>query len=268
MEPLSCVNCCHNPLRASIVGLDFGFCTRHRVVLRAQTESTCGQLLRKDLLMESARRLRETHAKRYPTTRVVDLYEPRNSSQNANLIEKPNGQLPSDPVVEETVAYARYARGSKIASLAAMRRIPGIRGEIAMATLGRSYVHNCWEHDRRWTAGVHVLWWTLERLGAEPSEPQSVELHGLEGLPLSRAVSIAKWTAVALRLYLVSDIGALAAASKDDVGRLADLADRALGAVEPGDGTALARWLADDRPRYSRALSLKRYETIAAKLHE
>ena len=149
-----------------------------------------------------------------------------------------------------------------------MRRIPGIRGEIAMATLGRSYIHNCWEHDRRWTAGLHVLWWTLERLAAEPSEPQSVELHGLEGLPLSRAVSIAKWTAVALRLYLVSDVGVLAAASKDDVGRLADLADRALGAVEPGDGAALARWLAEDRPRYSRALPFKRYEAIAAKLHD
>lgn len=266
MEPLSCANCCHNPLRAGIVGLDFGFCTRHGVVLRAQSESTCGQLLRKDLLVESARTLRSAHAKRYPKTRVVDLYEPRSAARSAGLVEEPNPALRRDAVIDEAVAYARYERRAKIASLAAMRRIAGIRGEVAMAALGRSYVHNCWEHDRRWTAGVHVLWWTLERLDAAPSEPRPVELHGIEGLPLSRAVAIAKWTAIALRLYLVSDIGVFAAASQDDVGRLSNLADRALGAVEPGDGAGLLRWLTSERPRYGRALPMARYEAIVAEL--
>ena len=111
------------------------------------------------------------------------MYEPRNAARNAALVEKPNGQLPRDAVVDETVAYARYERRSKIASLAAMRRIAGIRGEVAMATLGRSYVHNRWEHDQRWTAGEHVLWWMLERRDADPSEPQSAELHGARRLP-------------------------------------------------------------------------------------
>jgi hypothetical protein len=267
MEPLSCVNCCHNPLRAGVVGLDFGFCTRHGVVLRAQSESTCGQLLRKDLLVESARKLRATHAKRFPKARVVDLYAPRSASRSAKLVEEPDAALRIDAVVDEAVGYARYEREHKIASLAAMRRIPGIRGEVALAALGRSYVHNCWERDRRWTAGVHVLWWTLERLDTDPSEPLPVELHGLEGLSVPRAVAIAKWTAVALRLYLVSDVGAFAAASDDDVGRLSDLADRALGAVEPGDGPGLVRWLASDRTRHRRALPAARYETIVADLH-
>ncbi len=268
MEPLSCANCCHNPLRAGVVGLDYGFCTRHRVVLRMQTESTCGQLLRKDLLADSAKVFGASHAKAYPAARVVDLYEPRNAARSASLVGPPAEGPPGDEVVEETVAYASYERDSKIASLAALRRIGGIRGDVAMASLGRSYVQNCWQRHRRWTSGLHLLWWTLERLGRAPSEPQASDLRDVDGLPLPRAVSIAKWTTVALGVYLVSDIGAFASAAGDEVGRLAELADKALGAVEPGDGDGLARWLATAGKRYFSALPPERYFELSAALHK
>jgi hypothetical protein len=232
-----------------------------------QSESTCGQLLRKDLLADSAESFRASHAKIYPKVRVVDLYEPKNSARNAKLAGPDTEGPQGDAVVEESVAYAHYDRESKIASLAALRRIGGIRGELAVASLGRSYVQNCWRVDRRWTSGLHVLWWTLERLGKPPSEPEPRDLRDIEGLALTRAVSIAKWTTVALGVYLVSDVGAFAASAGDDVGRLSDLADQALGAVEPGDGDGLARWLGTHASRYRRALPPERYDELAAALH-
>ena len=61
MGPLSCVNCCHNPLQLGPVGTAFGYCTRHRAILNQPQLTTCGRLLRKDLLAESARRQSAIH---------------------------------------------------------------------------------------------------------------------------------------------------------------------------------------------------------------
>jgi hypothetical protein len=170
-------------------------------------------------------------------------------------------------VVDEAVAYARYERERKIASLAAFRRVPGIRADLALASLGRAYVSWCWERDRRWTSGLHVLWWSISRLAEIPSDPGPTELHETDsGVPLGRLVSIAKWTVMVLRLYLVSDIGRNAQRADDEAGILAELTDEALAATAPGDAAGLAKWLRGKSARVTRALPEKRYEELASAL--
>lgn len=263
MEPLSCNNCCHNPLRAGIVGTDFGFCTRHGLVLLSPRETTCGQLLRKDLLVDRAMLLQKVHQRRFRRDRVASLYD---DSAGQLLTEAPNGQLPKDAVIEESVAFQRYARNTKISSIAALRRLEGARADIAMTSLGRAYVQNCRRRDGLWKAGLHVLWWTLERLHVEPPMPEAAALH-VERMPLERVSAMAKWFVITMRLYLVSDVGFFAAEAGDDAGALGSLADSALAATEPGDGPGLARWLTERRPKYTRALSSARYEQLARERH-
>ncbi len=263
MELLSCANCCHNPLRAAVVGLDLGYCTRHGAVLRSPSETTCGRLLRKDLLAASARTLRERHASTYTPARVCSLHAPRSRADAAALTEEPNGHSHDDVVLNEAVAYSRYESGTKIASLAAIRRVPGARADVALASLGRAYVHACFERSSRWTAGLHLLWWTLDRLPVEPAVTFE-ELRDTAGLATDRAVSIAKWTVLALRLYLLSDIGWLAGG--DDVSALEPVADDALGATEPGDGAALLAWITANAGRIRKTLPETRYVELAKRL--
>ena len=261
MEPLSCQNCCHEPLRVGIVGTSFGYCTRHDVVLPAPAATTCGQLFRKDLLVESARAFRTAHARRFSARAPVALWE------GAPVrVEKPNGQLGTDAVGGEARAYTRFDRGSKIGSLAALRRIPGIRAEVALHSLSRAWVTHCWEASHRWTAGLHVLAWGLERVAEAPAVPEPAELHDTTGIGVSRALSIARWHVLALRLYVIADIGTFAARARDHAGVLSSIADDALGATEPGDGEALLRWLGAHAARARRALPEKRYLELAKEL--
>ncbi|MCC6998978.1 MAG: hypothetical protein IT370_30475 [Deltaproteobacteria bacterium] len=234
------------------------------MMLTSPSETTCGQLLRKDLLVSPARLAQGHHRTRFASGRVCVLTQPRNQALANALIQRPNGH-PSDQVVEEVVAFGLYRHNSKIHSIAAVHRIPGAKADVAMSSLGRSYVHRCHERDRRWTAGLHILWWMLQRVSERPLlEP--ADLRGALGLALDRAQNIAIWTVLALRLYLITDIGSFAGQAHDDVGAFASLADQALGAVEPGDGSGLAAWLSSQKTAMTRTFPRKRYEELAAKL--
>jgi hypothetical protein len=164
MEPLSCVNCCHNPLQLGSIGTAFGHCTRHGVALVHPHATTCGQLLRKDLLIQSADRERRLHSKVYRTDRVSLVVAPEVDA--TYLTERPSEQVPTDAIVEEVQAYG--AVDKKIATMAALRRISGPRAEVAMLSLSRAYVANCFRRDRKWKSSVHLLFWTLQRLHEEP----------------------------------------------------------------------------------------------------
>jgi len=260
VEALSCSNCCHNPLQLGPVGTAFGYCTRHRVVLREPHLLTCGQLLRKDLLGPRAASERARHAQRFAADRVAYVAEPDVSTRD--VVEKPNGRMPGDAVVDEVRDFGEL--DSKIASLAALRRIPGARAEAAMLSLGRGYFRNCVEHGGRWTAGVHLLRWTLDRLVDKPAlEP--TDLREPLGPSLARTVEIAVWYVVAMRLALITEIAAKAGPG-DPVARLSPLAERASRATEPGSGFEMLGWLSDRAPSIRRALPLSRYETLRRRL--
>ena len=258
MEPISCVNCCHNPLQIGNVGTPFGYCQRHRLVLDDARNSTCGHLLRKDLPIEMAEAERDAHAKIVGSDHPYELHDI--GIKKRARVEVVRGQLPVDAVVDEVVGYGQL--GAKIATLAALRRIPGGRAEVALSSLGRSYVSNCVRRDGSWTSGVHLLWWTLHRLPESPML-ELTDLREMNGLNVLRAYSIARWYVVLSRLLLVSDIGFHASKCGDDLGALSMLADAAISQTEPGSSSDLTEWLMSKRDRIQRIFPRRRYEQMA-----
>ena len=265
MIPLSCLDCCHNPLQLGPVGTAFGYCIRHRAVLNQPQLTTCGQLLRKDLLAESATRQRALHEKTYPVTRIVTVANPAQAAERRGLVEKPNGQLPPDPVVEEVLDFGNL--DSKIASMAALHRIPSARAEVARLSLSRSYFANCAAQGGPWTAGVHLLYWTIGRLDADPAIG-AADLRGPIAFSLGTTIAVARWTVIAFRLAFINDVSRLANAEQDAVGRLERLAGQAVRAAPGVDPDLILAWLSKKRPAWSTALSASRYGKLREQLHQ
>lgn len=264
MVPLSCVNCCHNPLQLGPVGTAFGYCTRYRLVLLHPNLTTCGQLLRKDLLSASAARERARHEHQYRTDRPVLVADPKRDAKDLAYVEKPNGQLPPDAVVEEVDNYGRL--DSKVGTMAALHQVPGARAEVAMLSLSRAYFGNCIQHGGKWTAGVHLLFWTLRRLPDEP-RLEATDLRGPIAYSLGQTIEIAKWMVLALRIALIGDVGVVARRERDPAGALADLPEAAAKAAPSADSTRLLEWLQKRRRQWSRALPAARYSSLRDSLH-
>jgi hypothetical protein len=265
MEPLSCKNCCHNPLQLSAVGTAFGFCTRHRVVLRVPHLTTCGQLLRKDLRAPGAVRAREAQRAVFRVDRISVLADPRRSAEKAALTEPAGSQMPDDAVVEEVMDYGLL--DSKLASLAALHRIGGARAEIAMVSLGRGYFQACIESKRRWTSGIHLFQWTLARLTDDPSLGAS-DLQGPITLPIQRLLDLSRWQIVVQRLALVADIADHAGREGDAaIGKLVELVERALIQTEAGSAESLLSWLRKRASKVRSAFPRERYDKLRKALH-
>jgi hypothetical protein len=264
MIPLSCINCCHNPLQLGSVGTVFGYCTRHRAVLNQPQLTTCGQLLRKDLLADSGRRQRAIHSQSFAPDHIATVADPDRSASKAGLVEKPNGQLPPDPVIEEVQNFGNL--DSRIASMAALHRVPGARAEVAMLSLSRAYFGNCVARGGPWTAGVHLLYWTLGRLDADPALG-ATDLRGPIAFSLGHTIAVARWSLIAFRLAFVSDVGQEAESVQDRAGRLARLAGQAVKAAPGTDPDRLLDWLGKKKPGWSTALSAQRYAEIREQLH-
>ncbi len=264
MEPLSCQNCCHNPMRLDIVGSAVGYCTQHDVVLSSPSSTTCGRLLRKDMLFEEALLLQKRHGKQFSWKQASSLY-----GDQALKTEQANGQLHRDAVADEAMSFARYERRSKRLSLSALRRVPGIRAEVALHSLARAWSINCWKRgrDKRWTAPLHEFWWALNALDRVPADPLLSEIHDADGLPVARRESVAKWSVVVLRLFFIADVGRFAAIKQDDVGELHSIADDALEHTEPGDAADLLRWLHSNATRLRKHFPESRYRELASELH-
>ncbi len=264
MLPLSCINCLHNPLQLGPIGTTFGFCTIHRVVLRAPESTTCGRQLRKDLLADSAAEVQEAHQERYPVGHVVLVTDPRISAADERLVEPPNGGLPDDPVVEEVLDYGEL--DSKVSSLAALRRVSGARAEVARLSLSRAYFSNCFKRDHRWTAGIHLLWWTLREAGNDPVLAASDLREEPANLSMEEFVDLAKWYIVALRLSLMADIGS-AAGTREAVRQFAPLAEQAAASTKAGSGASLLQWIRRRRSVMQSAFPRERYQELRDALH-
>lgn len=264
MHPLSCVNCCHNPLQLGPIGPALGYCTRHRVLLPQSHLTTCGQLLRKDLLGASAEKQRDIHRKTFDDQFVAVLSAPKKRAAQHGMTEPPNGQVASDKVIEEVRAFGTI--DSKIATMAALRRIDGVRAEIAMLSLSRAYVLNCYARGGRWTAGLHVAYWTLERLTVTPVF-EVTELRGPFANRYETIVALSTWTLVTFRLALLSDVASRAHAERDrPMGTVQGLVMRAIEAP-PDKPHQLLKRLHQDRLKWRAALSPTRYQNLAQALH-
>lgn len=263
MEPLSCVNCCHNPLQLGSIGTAFGYCTRHRVALVRPHLTTCGQLLRKDLLIESATREHKAHSAVYRSGRISLVASP--STAATKLIERPNGHTPTDAVIEEVQGYGTVDK--KIGTMAALHRIPGPRAEVAMLSLSRAYVANCFRRDQKWTSGIHLLFWTLQRLDEDPVFAPT-DLREPLASSLSQTNAIAKWTLIVFRLGLVADVATYASRSRDAVGRLKAFAINASAIAPPTAPERLLAWLSAKKNSWRSPLSPARYTKLRELLHK
>jgi hypothetical protein len=235
---------------------------RHHVVLTRSHLTTCGQLLRKDLLIESAERERKVHLLVYRPDRVSLVTNPHASA--TKLIERISGVTPTDAVIEEVQAYGSVDQ--KIATMAALHRVEGPRAEIAMLSLSRAYVENCFRRDQKWTAGVHLLFWTLQRLNLDPVFAPT-DLREPLGYSLAQTTAVARWSVVVFRLALIADVATYASQSHHPVARLKAFAINASAVAPPTAPERLLAWLTERKSRWSAPLSEARYRRLRRQLH-
>ncbi len=263
MSLLSCAYCSFNALQHGPLGLSVGYCVQHRVVLRRADETTCGRQLRKDLSRQSREVAQAAHKKRFlDVVQFIDSHEP---AEDASGTDRNSYRLEKDAVGGVATSYGLLE--SKIASLYQFRQIPGVRAELAMLGLGRGYVRRCVQRGGPWTSGLHLLWWTRVRLGAEPE----IVIHDFRtqtAASFDRQFELAAWSVLMLRLHFISDVAA-AAPSSDEVFTLADFVERAAEASETPDVQTLMAWIhADGEALLHKSFPQARYEALRAELHK
>ncbi|WP_147439727.1 hypothetical protein [Corallococcus sp. CA049B] len=189
------------------------------------------------------------------------------SPEAAGFVEQDASSLRTDAVGDAIADYGLL--GAKIESLARLRQLQGVRAEIAMLSMGRSYVRRCVGRNGSWTSGIHLLWWTRLRLDQEP-EVNAGDIRMELAIPLARQVEMAQWAVLMFRLVFISDIGQYAkvSGSRAGVGGLSSLAEEA--AAETSDVTpkALITWLKrKGLSRFDHALPERSYVRMARDLH-
>jgi hypothetical protein len=266
-QPHSCSNCWFNGLQHGSVGLSAGYCVEHRVVLRQSDETTCGRHVRKDLLLSSALAQHRHHEARFPRKDVVQLIETALPVEDGVHTESETDFVRQDQIGDAVADYGEL--GSKVESLAILSSICTLRGDLALFSLGRSYTHRCVDRGGRWTSGIHMLMWARRRLLDFPKpRVETADLRYQTAVQLHRQVELAQWGVVMLRLLFVSDVGQHANVQGDDVGALADLAEKA--AEETGDLSLhlLLAWVRNRGvPLIDAALPRHRYGELARALH-
>jgi hypothetical protein len=265
MLPLSCTNCCHNPLQSDGIGTSFGYCTEHRVILREPWSLTCGRLLRRDLSIVRSEVVRTSHAANYSRFDVAFLRPNGATPREAGFVDDDSESITPDPVSESVLDYGEL--GTKIESLAQLRQIEGARAEIALLSLSRAYANRCFARDAKWTSSIHLLWWTRRRLSSMPS----ISANDLAcELPISikRQIEIATWSVLMLRLLFISDVGEYARPSRARVARLRTLAEDAAMATSTIVPDKLLRWIRrTGLKRFDDAFPEEVYRRLASELH-
>ncbi|AUX27452.1 uncharacterized protein SOCEGT47_080420 [Sorangium cellulosum] len=154
---------------------------------------------------------------------------------------------------------------SKIATMAALHRIPGARAEIALISIGRGYFQNCIAHRGKWTSGVHILQWTLNRLTDAPAIAAN-DLLGPVTLTLERTHELAIWDILFFRLIFVADVAQQAKEEGDPLGDLVDLLDAAVVQTQPGSPESLTKWLRKRAEKIRGAFPPARYDELRREL--
>jgi hypothetical protein len=264
---ISCANCWYNPLQAGSLGSAFGYCVRHRVILRRPDETTCSLLTRKDLLLPSAQAEQQTHSELFGPETTLKVVSTREAADSALYQHETAGVLNGDRVVNLVAEYGDL--DTKVESLAQLRATRGPRAEVAMLSLARGYTSRCVFRDGTWTSGLHLVWWTRTKLEEDPTP--SITLEDLRfQLPVSlkRQLELVQWSLAMLRLSFISDIGYHAQPQKDSVGSLASLAEDAAAATGAVSLRKLLPWIKKTAlPRFDKVLGYPRYQKLARELH-
>ncbi|NOK38075.1 hypothetical protein HMI49_33230 [Corallococcus exercitus] len=190
------------------------------------------------------------------------------SPEAAGFVERDASSLRTDAVGDAIADYGQL--GAKIESLARLRQLQGVRAEIAMLSMGRSYVRRCVGRNGSWTSGIHLLWWTRLRLDQEP-EVKASDIRVELAIPLTRQVEMAQWAILMFRLIFISDIGqyAKAAGSRVAVGGLSSLAEEAAAETSAVAPQELMTWLKrKGLRRFDESLSERSYMRMARELHK
>jgi hypothetical protein len=264
--PISCVNCAFNGLQYDTLGTSVGYCAEHRRILLTPTELTCGRLFRKDLPLATATTEQQRHESRYSPSAIWLLRTGKLANGSHSLDSRSEQNiLRSDRVATAVMAYGYL--NTKIESLAQLAVLDGARADIALLSLGRSYVRRCTSRGGGWTSGLHLFWWIRTRLTTEPTVTVT-DIRVETALPLSRQIELAKWALLMLRLTVIADIGSYAK-SHQTMCRVSDLAERA--AAETGDLSfgKLHKWIQRaGRTAVDKALTEDEYESLSVQLHK
>jgi hypothetical protein len=144
----------------------------------------------------------------------------------------------------------------------------GARAEVAMLSLARSYVSHCIGRQGSWINGLHLYWWTKERLTAIP-DIAITDIRSTGGLQLARQIELTAWSVVMLRLTVIDDIIEYAAAQDDPFGEVRGLLDKSAEAVSTFNLRTLAKWMRTEAlPSLDRMLPYERYVELARQLHK
>lgn len=266
MNLQSCQNCWFNGLQYGAVGLSVGFCVRYRKVLTLSDETTCGSHIRKDLGLVRARQVAQVHARVFDGGKIVRLRNRDEVKSDTSVSEKDMSFLSKDPVGKVVVDYG--ALGSKIESLSQLETLETARSDLAMISLGRAYVGNCIRQGGRWTSGIHLYWWTKERLALIP-DLQVGDIRHEGSIKLSRYVELAAWSLMMLRLSFLDDVIQYARKEDDDIGGVGDILVAAATNVPNLSTAKLSVWIKKSLiPDLDARLNKQRYSTIANELHK
>lgn len=265
MIPLSCSNCSYNALQYGSLGLSVGHCAEHGVVLRRADETTCARHLRKDLGRESREQAHLAHGRSYPLDVVQSVHTAAPVATELEFVDPDTQTLESDVVGSAVADYG--ALGSKIATLAQLKTIPGVRAELALLSLGRAYVRRCVMRQGPWTSGLHLLWWSRQRLADAPDVRIS-DIRRQTAARLERQAELAAWSVVILRLRLIADVAA-SAPKEEGIFPLVDLIEAAAEASETPDLPTLLQWLkGEGARRVEGAFPVERYKWWRTELHK
>ena len=263
---ISCVNCCFNGLQSDTVGMSVGYCVEHKKVLQTPSETTCGRLLRKDLSIEAAEREHESHKARFSPALISIIRTRAHANGGHTSLGKADlDSLRKDEVADVVTDYGLLH--TKIESLAQLSALKGVRAQLAMLSLGRTYVRRCNARHGAWTSGLHLVWSVRKRLPEEPEIPVS-DYRVETSLPLARQEELAKWSMTMFRLIFLSDVGSYARSTTVRFRSLATLAEDAAVASGELSFKKLFRWVRDEAiRRFDKALPESLYQKMSRDLH-
>lgn len=266
MKLYACQNCWFNGLQYGDIGTAHGYCVRHRKILNMPDRTTCGLHLRKDLTLGRAEETAKVHEKHYAGDVVSRIAE--NKAYDSDVSSEPDdlSLLKEDAVADAVTDYGEI--GSTIESLAQLKVMPGARAELAMLSLGRSYVNNCVARNGgTWKSGLHLYWWSRRRLTDIP-EIRLADLRNAGATPLARQSELSAWSLIMLRLTFIEDMTIYAERQGDPFGKVSSLTEQAALALDSFNLRKLIKWLkAVAGPQLDKQLPRDRYYTLAKELH-
>ena len=259
----SCENCWFNGLQNGSIGLALGYCVEHRVVLRDSSATTCGRHFRKDLPLPTGEQFQVSHLREYQDTSTV-LEMATGEIANPVLVSEDQKILRTDTAGEAVVDYG--VDDTKISTLSALKRSPGMRLEFALLNLGRSYTHRCLQRGGTWTSGLNILWWIKRRLAEVPQIAAS-DIRYSTTSSSNRQQDIAQWSLIMARLLYISDVGYNAGESDPAVNTLKDIAEEAAAETGKISTPKLVRWINQVGLRkVDASLPTERYRQLMAPL--